>query len=307
MNELKEIDVYPYQCFILGMTDPDKIFKHFSKLNFRNNESIYGEEKKMSLIVERNENGILFGVLSKLKNENLWVRNEDTGEADEFSLENNTYLEDPTHFVWNPRTGILFADYNRDSFRILSDTISEYLIFNLHSVKENVLVKPFFIKDALAMILKSEFAIQLSFNVTRPNETFIDDAGFGRSSVLGEIATDGIPFVLKIGDINGENDSKKIGKATFQRIVNAVVKDKERFKSANIVIDDGVKYDLLKPTYIRYPANVSLKGKHLDHEDVYNKIFQIFSIKHDKVYEMIPEKERGLRLQAGLDKFLGHV
>ena len=93
------------------------------------------------------------------------------------------------------------------------------------------------------------------------------------------------------GQTNLDGKKAKIDKKTIWKIVDTVVGNKEDLKTANITIDDGLKYNLLRDTFVHYNADVEKRGNNFNTADMYSKIEEIYTERTGDLLAMIPDNE----------------
>jgi hypothetical protein len=125
----KKVKVYPYQVTVKN-TDVD--FSKFTEVFQRDsvNDNIvklYEDETPFLLIIDGVKGNFLRGKFMHLRKNAPPVLNLETHKDKPFHLEDYECLEEISHFIWNLRDQVLFAESNYYAIRYFTTQLQDYL------------------------------------------------------------------------------------------------------------------------------------------------------------------------------------
>ena len=281
MTFKKTIPIYPYQCFTKRKKIENRyIAPLFSSTHFKKNIRPYTGQRVSILADANTDNGPIKGLFSKLKKDSIPLRNEETGEPGVFSPQINWDVEEPTFFVWDNETGIMLASFNENGLKILGERIKNYLG---EIVNTEIVLKPFFQENFLKKLQQSKKILNLYVNVTQPTEGFLEDAGFKDADVFKYSPSEGYSFSLSL------SGKPAFGKKAVARIVEAIRGHGEDIGTAKITLEDEVKYNILKDTYLHYSVEIEKNDGIIDSRELGIRINELFFRHKEDLIRRIPD------------------
>lgn len=270
----KEVKIFPYKCDI---TPPDNKIEDFKELfkieNSDTNVIEYMSGIYLVLVIDECYDGFMFGRLFKLRDDSPTIFNKKEGKEREIDLLSEENIKEESHFIWNIKDSIIFAEYNFSAIRMFSSPLSGYLNekFNIDDCK----VVPIQDKNTFTNLKKEEIIYSLNMKIAQDKSKSLQDQyNLPDWKILFDIGEDNETFF----EVSVKRSRKKDSKLDKDKVINIVgnlIEKKAQVDSIKVETQDIV-YDLIKNNLVFYYINVKKEGRNLDKTDFNFKTLSLY-------------------------------
>lgn len=224
----------------------DNVIKNAKTFRHRGVENYY------SMVIDKGENGKLYGRFVKLKKDNvekLIIDEKRFGEELQKTGEKE-YIEANAYFVWDTNECLMLAEYNTDSVNILTGTSSNLLnqIFAQYDSLDEISLTPFPSKQFIQQIIEDRGYVSkyyLSFKDL--NKSYLEELGLD-GGIVWDIAEQGglgLNFTINL------ERSKTLTEQFYERLKSIADRIFHMAKKFVVYTDEG-NFDLIGEKFIYY-------------------------------------------------------
>ncbi|MDD1777477.1 MAG: hypothetical protein LUQ65_04855 [Candidatus Helarchaeota archaeon] len=113
--------------------------KHiFAIKNVKANIVTFSDDYPLLLIIDQSENDFVFGRFIRLRKTSPPILDLDTATEREIELKISENLAEMSHFVWNVKDKVMFAEYNFHAIRNFGGPLTNYLNHKFNTTKNKV-------------------------------------------------------------------------------------------------------------------------------------------------------------------------
>jgi len=279
MVEIKEVDdkqvkIYPYECDInLSDKQVDDFPNIFKIENAEENIIEYTKDTYLVLVIDSIYDGFMFGRFFKLRDDTPTIFNRKEGKEKDIELLSEENIKEESHFIWNIKDCIIFAEYNFSAIRMFSYPLSFYL--NEKFSVDNCIVKPVEDKNTFNNLTKEKEILSLSLRIAQENtKTLEEKYNLPAWKSLLEIGQDNETYFDVIVK-RCRKRSSHLDKDKVIEIVGNLVENKAPVEAIRVEAQDIV-YDLIKNNLLFYYIKIKREGRKLDNEDFNFKVLSLY-------------------------------
>jgi len=273
-NDDKDVKIFPYQC---ELSLPENKVENFPELfkieNSESNVVEYISDTYLVLVIDSIYEGFMFGRFFKLRDDSPTIFNRKEGKEKNIELLSEENIKEESHFIWNIKDCIIFAEFNFNAIRMFSSPLSYYLNerFNVDDCK----VKPIEDKNTFDNLKKEEDIYSLILRTAQESsKTLQEKYNLPDWKVLSDIGQDN-ETIFEVTVKRSRKKDSKLDKEKVIAIVGNLVENKAPIESVKVETQDLV-YDLIKNNLLFYYTKIKKDGRKLNNEDFNFKVLSLY-------------------------------
>jgi len=276
----KYVRIFPYQYRLSGTKNSvSNLQSIFNIKNIASNVIQYSQNISHLLAVEKTKGNFMFGKFMKLRRDAPYIISRIDGTERPIDLDKDEDIEETSHFIWNVKERIIFAEYNHFAIRGFSTPLKLYLD-NRFGVNDNI-VWPIWDVDTYQKFVNAKTGVKtFKLGVAQLNLDVIERVlDLSISGVLG--ITPDEKNCIKITITKGRG-KEFLSKNKIVKVVDNL-KTKEGALDTLWIEDEEAAYDLVKNSLLYYYAYVGRIGRYINKDEFYGKAFDIFKGSIDEI------------------------
>lgn len=273
-NKDTDVKIFPYKCDLnLPENKVDDFTELFKIENSESNVVEYISDTYLVLVIDEVYDGFMFGRFFKLRDDSPTIFNRKEGKEREIDLLSEENIKEESHFIWNIKDCIIFAEYNFSAIRMFSSPLSYYL--NERFKVDNCKIEPIEDKNTFNNLKKEEEIYSLILRTAQESsKTLQEKYNLPDWKILADIGEDNETIFEVIVKRSRKKESR-LNKEKVITIVGNLIENKAPIESIKVETQDLV-YDLIKNNLLFYYIKIKKDGRKLDNEDFNFKVLSLY-------------------------------